>query len=122
METQSVLQYLFKQTSLVMQIELIFSPCEPSDILFNVSDAPDVDFKDSQIANAYWPGFYDHESGIRLYRYAIADHCLEKEQFLTFADESETTIFANTTDAFLSNVATGKCVCSFNRRYKQGYM
>ena len=70
----------------------------------------EVDFRADQLADAHIRGAYDHESGIRLYRFAIADYCLPQEDFHQNASyfEDINAIFISTTEPFIADVPTGR--------------
>ena len=71
--------------------------------------SPDVDFTQDKVANAYWRGFYDHESGIRFYKYAIANRCLTTDEMVGKETEvrgAVVDIIANTTDSFFFGLNT----------------
>ena len=58
------------------------SPPVSGAVFDGVQGSPDVDFSQDATANAYWSGFFDHESGIRFYRYAIANRCLTTDEMV----------------------------------------
>ena len=74
------------------------------------TDTNEMDFRTDQLADAHIRGAYDHESGIRLYRFAIADYCLPQEDFLKNASYFEDigVVFINTTESFIADVPTGR--------------
>lgn len=51
-------------------------------------DMPEVDYLNSDKWAAYWRGFYDHESGIRQYRVAIATACIDGDRLINMTDKS----------------------------------
>ncbi|KAK3589123.1 hypothetical protein CHS0354_017089 [Potamilus streckersoni] len=42
---------------------------------------PDIDFTSDDVVIVHWDGFIDHESGVKLYRVAVATRCLEQVEF-----------------------------------------
>ena len=41
----------------------------------------DLDFQQSFTIHASWDGFFDKESGVLFYQYALADECLDDVEF-----------------------------------------
>ena len=71
--------------------------------------SPDEDFTRDKVANAYWRGFYDHESGIQFYKYAIANRCLTTDEMVGKETEvrgAVVDIIADTTDSFFFGLNT----------------
>lgn len=56
------------------------SPPETGVVFDGIWDSPDIDFQSSKTFNAYWKGFYDHESGIHHFRYAVSEKCLSNAE------------------------------------------
>lgn len=56
------------------------SPPETGVVLDGLEHGPDIDYQSTRNGKAHWKGFYDHESGIHHFKYAIADRCLTREE------------------------------------------
>ena len=99
------------QAMLLSTARMVFLVDESPPVIGGVTDgpdgSPDVDFTQDKVANAYWRGFYDHESGIRFYKYAIANRCLTTDEMLgneTQVVGAVVDIIANTTDTYFSGL------------------
>jgi hypothetical protein len=57
------------------------SPPVPGVVNEGPVDSLDIDYTSDDAITAHWHGFIDHESGIKLYRAGVADHCLEVTDF-----------------------------------------
>ena len=57
------------------------SPPRPGAVMDGPEGQPDIDFQQSLELHAHWDGFFDHESGILLYKYAFSRICLNAEHF-----------------------------------------
>ena len=83
------------------------SPPVTGGVMDGADGIPDVDFTQDKVASTYWRGFYDHESGIKFYKYAIANRCLTVDEML--GNETEVVgavvdTMGNTTDTFFSGL------------------
>ena len=57
------------------------SPPRPGAVKDSPLGEPDRDFQQSLQLHVHWEGFFDHESGVLLYKYGLSENCLSMEDF-----------------------------------------
>ena len=63
------------------QITVDVSPPQPGHVLDAELGNKDRDYQSSLLVHASWNGFFDRESGIKYYRYAVHTVCLSNSDF-----------------------------------------
>ena len=63
------------------QITVDVSPPLPGHVLDAEPGNKDIDYQSSLLVHASWNGFFDRESGIKYYKYAIHTSCLDDTDF-----------------------------------------
>ena len=71
------------------------SPPRPGAVMDGPEGQPDIDYQKSLELHAHWDGFFDHESGILLYKYAFSRICLNAEHFASDNEQVSVDIFTN---------------------------
>ncbi|XP_052789898.1 uncharacterized protein LOC128224186 [Mya arenaria] len=66
-----------------LDILVDYSPPETGVIFEGYDGNPEIDYTSDNDLPVHWHGFIDHESGIMMYRVALAEHCLSTESILS---------------------------------------
>ncbi|XP_033747031.1 uncharacterized protein LOC117332255 [Pecten maximus] len=59
------------------------SPPAPGVVMEGAVGTPDIDYTSEKAIIVNWAGFFDHESGIKLYKVGLAKGCLQSEDFVS---------------------------------------
>ncbi|XP_069134844.1 uncharacterized protein [Argopecten irradians] len=57
------------------------SPPTPGVVMEGTVGSPDIDYTSNEIVTVNWAGFFDHESGIKLYKVGLSRECLDIAEF-----------------------------------------
>ncbi|XP_052083679.1 uncharacterized protein LOC127721009 [Mytilus californianus] len=68
-------------TMKTIKITIDITPPEPGHVHDGIYGFPEIDYQQDLQLDAYWEGFFDHESGVAFYQYKFATTCLTKEDF-----------------------------------------
>lgn len=63
------------------QITIDITPPEPGHVHDGIYGFPEIDYQQDLQLEAYWEGFFDHESGVAFYQYEFATTCLTQDDF-----------------------------------------
>ena len=67
----------------VLQITIDTTPPTVGSVIDALPGQTDKDYQSSDRLDFSWSGFFDRESGIMWYKYAVSDECIPMETFLT---------------------------------------
>ena len=88
----------------MLQVKILVddSPPETGYVFDGPAGSPDRDYQSQSLIEWHWTGFYDHESGISKYHYAVGAECFSKEELRFVGDNSSAYAMGETQQTTMS--------------------